>query len=155
VKLREIRGGTAVFEVDGRSFALGLGQSTVAETLLRADARGHFVVDAFINGIPVRGVIDTGASTVAMNLEVARRVGLDFTNAKRVTAQTANGVTAAWQVPLRSVQVGDIVLSNVVGQVIEGGAEKLPIVLIGMSFLQHVDMRRSGDTMSLTRPHLR
>jgi len=35
--------------------------------------------------------------------------------------------------------------------VIEGGAEKLPAVLIGMSFLKHFEMRRAGQTMTLTR----
>jgi aspartyl protease family protein len=155
VKLREISGGTATFEIDGRVIALGIGQSTVAETLLRADRSGHFFVEARVNGAPVRGVIDTGASTVTMNMEFARRIGLDLTNAKRVVSQTANGKVAGWQVPLRSVQIGDIAVSNVVGNVIEGGAEQLPVVLIGMSFLQHVEMRRAGDTMSLSRPHLR
>jgi aspartyl protease family protein len=155
VKLREIRGGTATLEIGGRAIALGIGQSTLAEAQLRADARGHFFVDALVNGAPVRGLIDTGASTVALNMDLARRIGLDLTNAKRVITQTANGRVAAWQVPLRSVQVGDITVSNVVGHVIEGGADRLPVVLIGMSFLQHVEMRRAGDTMSLSRPHLR
>jgi predicted aspartyl protease len=36
----------------------------------------------------------------------------------------------------------------------EGGAEKLDVVLIGMSFLKHVEMRRAGETMTLSRPHL-
>src|SRR5258705_13980981 len=53
VKLREINGGTAVFEVGGRAVALGLGQSTVAETLLHADQRGHFVTPAYFNGVPL------------------------------------------------------------------------------------------------------
>ena len=154
VKLREIRGAIATFEIGGRPVTLGIGQSTVAETLLRADARGHFLVDAWVNGNAVRGVIDTGASNVTMNMDFARRIGIDFNGARRVVSQTANGAVAAWQVPLRSVQVGDIAISNVVGQVIEGGQDKLPVVLIGMSFLKHVEMRRSGDTLSLSRPHL-
>ena len=154
VKLREIRGGTATLEIGGRAIALAIGQSTLAETQLRADASGHFFVDARVNGMAVRGVIDTGASTVTLNMDLARRIGLDLSNAKRVVSQTANGKVNGWQVLLRSVQIGDIAVSNVVGHVIEGGADRLPVVLIGMSFLQHVEMRRSGDTMSLSRPHL-
>jgi aspartyl protease family protein len=154
VKLAEIRGGTATFEIGGRAIALGIGQSTVAESQLRADAGGHFFVDARVNGAAVRGVIDTGASAVTLNMDLARRIGLDLTHARRVVSQTANGPVTAWQMPLRSVQIGDIAVSNVLGQVIEGGADRLPVVLIGMSFLQHVEMRRSGDTMSLSRPHL-
>ena len=108
-----------------------------------------------MNGNAVRGVIDTGASNVTMNMDFARRIGIDFTGARRVITQTANGMVVAWQVPLRSVQVGEIAVSNIAGQVIEGGQDKLPVVLIGMSFLKHVEMRRSGDTLSLSRPHLR
>lgn len=102
VRLREIRGATATFEVGGRAIALGLGQSTVAETLLRADRSGHFIVNAAINGMPVRGVIDTGATTVTLNMELARRIGLDWSASRRVVAQTANGPAAGWEVPLRS-----------------------------------------------------
>ena len=47
--------------------------------------------------------------------------------------------------------MGEIGLLNVPAMVIEGGQEKLPAVLIGMSFLKHVDMRRTGQTMTLTR----
>jgi predicted aspartyl protease len=35
--------------------------------------------------------------------------------------------------------------------VFEGGKEQLPITLIGMTFLNGVDMRRVGDTLTLTR----
>ena len=104
--------------------------------------------------LSLRAVIDTGASNVTMNMDFARRIGIDFNAARRVVSQTANGSVVAWQVPLRSVQVGEISVSNVAGQVIEGGQDKLPVVLIGMSFLKHVEMRRSGDTLSLSRPHL-
>jgi hypothetical protein len=40
------------------------------------------------------------------------------------------------------------------GRVLEGGNETLPVVLIGMSFLQQVEMHRSGSVMTLSRPHL-
>jgi predicted aspartyl protease len=53
---------------------------------------------------------------------------------------------------LASVQVGDVVLANVPATVQEGG--QLPFALIGMSFLKQVEMRRSGNTLTLSRPHL-
>jgi aspartyl protease family protein len=154
VKLLEIRGGAAVLEVNGRPIALSIGQSTVAETVLQADARGHFVVNAVINGIPKRGVIDTGATHVSMSMDHARSLGIDLRGAQRGITQTANGQAFVYLVNLGSVQVGDIVLQNVPGQVSEGGAERLPMVLVGMSFLRQVDMRRSGNSMTLSRPHL-
>jgi aspartyl protease family protein len=154
VRLLEVRGTVAVFEVGGRPMALGLGQSTVLQTTLQADASGHFVAQALINGVAVPAVIDTGASHVTLNMAHAARMGIDLRGARRAISYTANGPTATYVVPLASVQVGDIVLRNVIGEVIEGGAQTLPIALIGMSFLKHVEMRRSGAVMTLSRPHL-
>lgn len=154
VKLREIRGGAAVFEVGGRVIALGLGQSTVAETLLYADQRGHFMTQVLINGVSMAAVIDTGSTFVGMNAEQAQRLGFDFRRGQRVVERTANGDITSYLVILGSVQVGEIVLANVAATVQEGGREQLPFVLIGMSFLKQVEMRRAGNTMTLSRPHL-
>lgn len=152
VKLREINGGTAVFEVGGRAVALGIGQATVAETLLHADQRGHFVTPAYFNGLPLTAVIDTGASYVSLSAEHAQRLGIDFRRGQRVTEQTANGPVVSYMVLLASVQVGEVVLTNVPTTIQEGGG--LPVALIGMSFLKQVEMRRSGNTLTLSRPHL-
>ena len=152
VKLIDIRGGAAVLEIDGRAVQLGLGQATQRSTVLQADPRGHFLVTATINGVPVAGMIDTGASAILINWNQALQMGIDPRQGQRVVTQTANGPAAAWLVTFARVQVGDIVLLNVPGAVAEGGAERLSLALIGMSFLRHVDMRRSGDTMTLSRP---
>ena len=154
VKLIEIRGGAAVFEVGGRAIALSLGQSTVAETLLHADNRGQFLATAYVNGVGLPAMIDTGATLVALSAEHAQRLGLDFRRGERIAVRTANGEVPAYLVTLASVQVGDVALANVPAAVHEGGRERLPLVLIGMSFLRQVEMRRSGNTMSLSRPHL-
>jgi len=152
VKLLEIKSGAVVLEVDGRKVQLGLGQSSVAATVLRADGRGQFVVQALINGVPVPAVIDTGASGVLVNWTQAVQMGIDPRQGQRVMTQTANGRAYVYAVTFARVQVGDIVLANVPGAVTEGGAERLPVVLIGMSFLKHVEMRRSGETLTLSRP---
>jgi aspartyl protease family protein len=152
VKLLEIKSGAVVLEVDGRKVQLGLGQSSVAATVLRADGRGQFVVQALINGVAVPAVIDTGASGVLVNWNQAVQMGIDPRQGQRVMTQTANGRVYVYAVTFARVQVGDIVLANVPGAVTEGGAERLPVVLIGMSFLKHVEMRRSGETLTLSRP---
>jgi len=154
VKLVDIRGGSAVFDIRGKQMALGLGQATLVRTTLQADAGGHFMVQALINGVALPAIIDTGATDVTLNMAHAQRMGLDLRGAQRVVSHTANGPTYGYVVPLASVQVGDIVLRNVVGKVLQGGNETLPVVLIGMSFLKHVEMHRSGPTMTLSRPYL-
>src|SRR5207302_10555122 len=136
VKLADIRNGFASFEAGGRRFALGLGQSIAAETVLRASSGGHFFADAVLNGVPFPAVIDTGATLVVLNSDQAERIGIDMLQSQRVMTNTANGPAPAYVLTLASVQVGEIGLLNVPAMVIEGGREKLPAVLIGMSFLK-------------------
>ena len=151
VRLSDIRNGLASFEAGGRRFTLGLGQSSVTETVLRASSSGHFFVNAVLNGVTFPAVIDTGATLVVLNSDQAERIGIDMRQSERVMTNTANGPAPAYVLTLASVQVGEIGLLNVPAMVIEGGDEKLPAVLIGMSFLKHFEMRRAGQTMTLTR----
>jgi aspartyl protease family protein len=153
VRLVRIDGDAAVIESGGRAWTMRLGQSTVASAVLPADARGHFWANLLVNGIATRAMVDTGASTVAMNLDESRRLGVDLSRGVRTTMQTANGPQSGWRVMLPHVQVGEIALAGVEGFVVDGGSQLLPVVLLGMSFLRHVDLQRSGTTMSLTKRH--
>jgi aspartyl protease family protein len=141
----------AVLEVDGKTLTLALGESTVATAELKADQLGHFVTTAYVNGVPTRAVIDTGASAVAMSRDEAQRMGVAYANAPRVQVSTAGGTRTAHRVTLATVQVGGVTVRNVEGRVHEGGREELAVTLIGMTFLNAVDMRRTGDTLTLTR----
>jgi aspartyl protease family protein len=151
VTLRSITDDSAVFEIDGKIWTLKPGQGTYSQAALRANAHGQFFVTARVNDVPLSAVIDTGATAVAMNSEDAQRLGIDYLRGRRVVAQTANGAQTAYLVTFSSVQVGNIVLNDVAGSVLEVRREDLPLVLIGMSFLRNVDMRRSGETMLLQR----
>ena len=153
VRLLEIRGNVAVLETGGRAMSMTIGQSTVAQTQFQADQRGQFMVRALVNGVAATAMIDTGASSVTLNVQQAGLMGIDYRRGQRTTTYTANGPAAAYMVTLASVQVGEVILANIPALVIDGGPEKLPIALIGMSFLKHVEMRRSGNTMTLSRPH--
>lgn len=110
---------------------------------LSAGAYGHFHARADMNGRPISVMVDTGASIVALTYEDAREIGLyvrdsDFTH--RVS--TANGYARIAPVTIDRISVGDIVVRNVPGAVMESG--KLGTTLLGMSFLsrlQRVDIR--------------
>lgn len=142
---------TAVLEVDGRTLTLGIGQSTVAAVEIKADARGQFMTTAYINGVPTRALIDTGAAAVAISSGEAQRMAVDYAGAPRVRISTAGGLRTGYRVTLATVTVGSITLHNVEGLVTEGGRGGLPITLIGMTYLNGVDLRRAGDTLTLTR----
>jgi len=151
VNLRSVADGAAVFEIEGKLWTLKPGQGTYSQATLQADTHGQFFLTAQVNGTPLRAIIDTGATSVSMNSEDAHRMGIDYMRGQRVVAQTASGPSIAYLVTFSSVQVGEIVLTDVPGSVIEVGKQELRLVLIGMSFLRNVDMRRSGSTMLLQR----
>ena len=98
------------------------------------DRSGHFVVTADVEGAPVRFLVDTGATTIALTSEDARRVGIDpdrlsFT----LPISTANGIGMAAPVRLESVALGDIERRDLEGTVAQPGM--LSQSLLGMNFL--------------------
>jgi len=146
----------ASFEIDGKKKTLRMGQaySTAARTgrqnvTLAADTRGHFVAMGSINGGSVRFLVDTGATLVTLPAAEARRLGINYLQGQRGQMQTANGVAAAWRVKLDSVKIGDIEVSNVDAMVGENDA--LGVTLLGMSFLNRMEMKRDGQSMTLTK----
>lgn len=153
VRLVRVEGDAALIEAGGRAWTLRLGQSTVASAVIPADPRGHYWASVLVNGVSTRAIVDTGASAVAMNRDEARRIGIDLSRGVRASIQTASGPQSGWRVQLPQVQVGEIALAGVEGFVVDGGAQVLPVVLLGMSFLRHVDLQRSGTTLTLTRRH--
>ena len=154
----------AVVEINGRQEVLRLGLVTTIpgseadpdpawkgppSISLWADPSGFFYVPGLINGYPVRFLVDTGATTVALSSELAERMGLDYTKGERGIATTAGGVTPMYGLDLKTVTVGGIKLSNVSAGVILGGHPTVP--LLGMSFLGKLDMVREGNRLDLKR----
>ena len=117
--------------------------------LLYADSRGFFHAEGVINKTQVRFLVDTGASIVAMNSGLAQRLGINYKTGQPGVAKTASGHVRTYLVRLDSVRIGDIVLRNVEAGVIEGQQPDTP--LLGMSFLNALEMRREGDRMELKK----
>ena len=159
VKLISATSESATFEVGGKRQTLSMGQSIsvgvstagAQRATLTSDSGGHFVTTAEINGISIRFLVDTGATLVTLSSDDARRAGINYFNGQRATLQTANGSTTAYRVKLDSVRVGEIVLTNIDGAVVEGSKVMGELSLLGMSFLNRVDMRREGTSMTLTK----
>jgi aspartyl protease family protein len=86
---------------------------------------------------------------VSMNIEEARRAGVNYLAGERGYSQTANGRAPVYRVKLAQVRLGDITLRDIDGLVHENGT--LPVVLLGMSFLGKLEMRREGDSLTLTK----
>jgi aspartyl protease family protein len=148
---------TATFDVQGRRVTLGLGHarlaasaSAAASVMLTADTQGHFFADGVVNGVPMRFVVDTGATLISLPASEARRLSLDFRKGQKGMTNTANGTATAYRIKLDTVRIGDITLNNVDAVVMERD-DGLSSALLGMNFLNRMDMKREGDIMTLTK----
>ena len=145
----------ATVDFDGKRRVLVRGQtysssaaSGAQSVTLAAGTGGHFIADGLVNSGTVRFIVDTGATTVALPGSVATRLGIDYHKGIRSVSQTANGQTQVYLVRLNSVRVGGIELQNVDAVVFEEG---LSVALLGMSFLNRVEMRQESGRMTMTR----
>jgi aspartyl protease family protein len=147
---------SALVELNGKRSTLRIGThvstatpaSSGGRVTLTADARGHFETIGTINGASVRFLVDTGASMISMGIDDARRVGIDYLKGQKGFSNTANGVAPVYRVKLDTVKVGEITLNGVDGLVHESS---MPFVLLGMSFLNRLEMNRQGDSLTLVK----
>jgi len=135
-------------EQEGVRVFKGAGPSPPGEQLIvRADRQGHFLLDAAVNGAPIRFIVDTGSTFVALNKRDAAALGIDVGQLvfnSRVS--TANGEVKAASVRLQEIRHGERVMKGVAAIVVE----KLENPLLGMSFLRRLksyEMR--GDTLTI------
>jgi aspartyl protease family protein len=143
----------ASLDVAGTRRLLGMGQSFAGaaqegrrSVSLTADARGHFAAAGSANGYPLTFLVDTGATAVVISAADARRMGVDYQSGVQVGVNTAAGQMPAWRYRFNSVKVGQIEVLQVDGMVVESG---LSMPLLGMSFLNRMEMAREGQTMVL------
>jgi aspartyl protease family protein len=110
---------------------------------------GHFWLSARVNGVPVRFMLDTGASTVVLTRADADRIGLDVSALDfSQRASTANGLVATAPVVLETLSIGSFARTRVQASV-NGGA--LPVSLLGMTLLSEFGaVRIEGDTLALS-----
>ncbi|MGH8524451.1 MAG: retropepsin-like aspartic protease family protein [Gammaproteobacteria bacterium] len=147
----------AVIEVEGKRGIYALGNrigsqftsATVGATVqISPNHMGMYNVGGAINGFAVSFMVDTGATQVAMNKHLARRLDIDYRLiGNEGVSSTASGIVKSFGVTLKKVRVGDIELMDVPATVIDGDFPTE--TLLGMSFLSRVDMDHEGRLMVL------
>lgn len=99
----------------------------------RVNQGGQYVVEAQVNGTPIRFIVDTGASEVVLSQADAHRIGINLGSLHYTQRYaTANGTAMGAPITLNSVRVGPIALGDVRASV--NGAE-MKGSLLGMTFL--------------------
>lgn len=105
------------------------------QVVLRRAEDGHFHADVAVNGSAVRMLVDTGASTIALSVDDATRIGIDVGALEFTTfVSTANGTAVAAKVRLKEVRLGSIVRRDVRATV----TRNLDGSLLGLSFLDQL-----------------
>jgi aspartyl protease family protein len=103
----------------------------------RTDSRGHVMLEAAVNGAPVRFMVDTGASFVTLTPDDARAAGLGSADLHFTTSvATANGQIRVAPVKLRELRLNQLVMEDVEAVVVDS---PMNVSLLGMSFLKRLD----------------
>ena len=114
-------------------------------TVLRRDGSGQFHLTAQVNGQDARFLVDTGADVVALTIEDAEALNVDFSQSQfEEITRTASGPGMGQMVVLDRLEVGGMEFTNVSAIVVEG----LEVNLLGQSILKRMGkVELSGDRM--------
>lgn len=157
VKLLSADASVAVLEINGERQRLGLNRNITTNYVaperrqldIPRNDRMQYITTALLNGRSIQVMVDTGANVVAMNGQQAAALGIDYKVGVPSKLETASSIIDAWMVSLQSVELGGIRVENVRATVVEGDYPST--ILLGMSFLQHVEMRERDGVLSLSR----
>ena len=146
----------AVLRVEGverryglsRELSAGFAEPERRQLSIAQGQGGHYWIAGSINGQPVQFLVDTGATSVAINEIQARRLGIDYrVDGRQIVVGTASGTAKAWRVNLDAVEVGAIDVLGVEAVVVEGSSPTE--ALLGMSFLGRVSWREDQGVLKL------
>jgi len=142
---RAVRSGSDARSGSSGERAAGAPPNTIVYT---ANQRGHVILDAAVNGAPVRMLVDTGASLVTLTPQDARAAGIAPSElVYNARVNTANGTARMAPVTLREIRIDQLSIYDVPAAVLEN----LNISLLGMSFLtrlQGYEMRDGKLTIT-------
>lgn len=160
VKLISANSTSATLLIEGKTKQLGMGQAASVggsaagasqSVTLYANTEGHFISDCQINGATLKFLLDTGATSVALNSGDAKFANIDYKRGIPVLITTASGQVNGYRVSIANLKIGSVTLSQVDATVLEGGSP--PMVLLGMSALNRLDMKRQDIAMTLTKKY--
>ncbi|MBI88167.1 MAG: hypothetical protein CMB67_03970 [Euryarchaeota archaeon] len=115
------------------------------KVVIRPDRQGMYFVEGYINGHRVTFLVDTGANRCSMSDQLANRIGLKRGRSRM--SNTAAGTAESYDTRLESVRIGEIEVTGVLGGIIP--EMEISEVLLGMSFLKHIEFTQDDDKLIL------
>jgi len=102
---------------------------------------GHYLVTGSINGAEADFLVDTGASSVSIPVDIADNAGL--ARGAEISINTANGIGVAYRTKIDQLRIGDLEIRNATAHINPGLSDE---VLLGMSVLKNYDLiQRDGQ----------
>ncbi|MEM8844247.1 MAG: TIGR02281 family clan AA aspartic protease [Pseudomonadota bacterium] len=153
----------ALVEVKGKQLVLELGSTvyeaptsevdkTAKEIYIYRAPDNLFRTTGSINGFPVNFLVDTGASSIVINAQEARRLGIDYKkNGTPIMVRTASGSENAIEIKIDKVSISGVTLRSIDGIVLEGAEPSIP--LLGMSYLSRFEIQNNGTIMKLLQKY--
>ncbi len=164
IKLIAADADAAVIEFQGKQHRYTLGNviretekltsdnNSSADIIVYQGIDTMFRTTGSINGYPVNFLVDTGASSIAISSQEAKRLGINYKlDGKPTWVSTASGVEQAAAVTIDRVTISGVTIRSVDGIVIEGNEPSVP--LLGMSYLKRFKIINDGDMMRLKRKY--
>jgi aspartyl protease family protein len=131
-----------------RTIATIINENGSRDITLKQNRQGHYIATGKINNQPVKFLLDTGATNVAIPEHLAKRLRLKKGPAHNTI--TANGTSISYSTTLASISLGDIEMRNVSASISSG--MQFDEVLLGMSFIKHLKMSQQGKILTIQVP---
>lgn len=110
--------------------------ASALEVSLERSSDKHFYAEAQVNGQPIRFLVDTGASEIALTEADARKIGLTVDPEKyELVGHGASGMVRGQFVDLQSIDLGGIQENGTKAVIVQGAS----VSLLGQPFLENVD----------------
>ena len=156
VKLIKADSKQAVIEIAGKRQSLSLNSlvggsyQTVnkASVSLHRNLRSEYRTSIRLNGRRVEAIVDTGANLIAMSARQADSLGIAYEQGTPTRVATASGEVDGHRILLDRVDLAGIVRHHVLAVVVSGNYPQE--VLLGMSFLEHLNMQEQDNILTLS-----
>lgn len=116
------------------------------DTVLKRSPGGHFYAVVEVNGEPIRFLVDTGASVVAMTQADAKRAHIAFDRGDfEPVGKGAAGIVQGARVAIDRISLDGKSAQGLRGMVLADSE----MSLLGQNYLRNLDVTIKGDTMTL------
>ena len=112
--------------------------------VLQANELGMYFASGYLNGVRAEYVVDTGATYVAVPIELADDANLE--PSRQIFLETAKGTTRGWETRINHLVIGTLELQDVKGVIVE---QLDGPVLLGMSALKGLHMTQANGKLEI------